>query len=84
MVSPAQEEMIQELTSQLARVDHLTREGKTTTLHLITRDAADEEREGVERQCEALRAALREKDSEIQQREAVIAEKSTESEHSQP
>ncbi|EJD05685.1 uncharacterized protein FOMMEDRAFT_153019 [Fomitiporia mediterranea MF3/22] len=67
-----QEEMIQELTSQLARVDALTREGKTSTLHFLTREAADEERRGVERQVEKLKQALKEKDRVIGEKDATI------------
>ncbi|KAL5529355.1 hypothetical protein ACEPAG_5340 [Sanghuangporus baumii] len=68
----AQEEMIQELTSQLARVDSLTREGKISTLHFLTREAADEERRGVERQVEKLKQALRDKDKVIAEKDATI------------
>ena len=70
--------MIQELTSQLARVDSLTREGKTSTLHFITREAADDERRVVERQNEALKQSLREKDQEIQKRDMTIQEHTAE------
>lgn len=70
--------MIQELTSQLARVDSLTREGKTSTLHFITREAADEERRVLERQNEALKQSLREKDQEIQKRDMTVQEHTAE------
>ncbi|PAV23500.1 hypothetical protein PNOK_0056800 [Pyrrhoderma noxium] len=72
------EEMIRELTSQLSRVDSLTREGKTSTLHFLTREAADEERRGVERQVEQLKAKLKEKDLIIAEREATISDKDAE------
>ena len=74
--------MIKELTSQLARVDSLTVEGKTSTLHLITREMADEERRGVERQNDALKQALHEKDQEIQKRDMTIQEHTAESTYS--
>ena len=74
----ASEEMIRELTSQLSRVDSLTREGKTSTLHFLTREAADEERRGVERQVEQLKAKLKEKDLIIAEREATISDKDAE------
>lgn len=73
--------MIKELTSQLARVDNLTVEGKTSTLHLITQETADEERRGVERQNEALKQALRERDQEIQKRDMTIQEHTSESKY---
>ena len=72
--------MIRELSSQLARVDSLTREGKTSTLHFLTREAADEERRGVERQVEKLKQALNEKDKIIAEKESTIREQGNESE----
>lgn len=77
----AQEEMIQELTSQLARVDSLTKEGKMSTLHFLTREAADEERKGVERQVTKLKHALGEKDKVIVEKEATINNQAAESEY---
>lgn len=77
--SVAQEEMIQELTSQLARVDSLTKEGKISTLHFLTREAADEERRGVERQVEKLKQALRDRDKTISERDATINSQAEES-----
>lgn len=71
----AQEEMIAELTSQLARVDSLTREGKTSTLHFLTREAADEERRGLETELAHLRAALRAKDQELEGKDAQIRDR---------
>lgn len=68
-----QEEMIGELTSQLARVNVLIQDGKTSTLHFITREAADEERKGIERQYEKLKETLKGKDN-------IIAERDEESE----
>ena len=75
IINIAQEEMIQELTSQLARVDSLTREGKTSTLHFLTREAADEERRGLETELAHVRAALRAKDKELEERDAQIKER---------
>ncbi|TDL25043.1 hypothetical protein BD410DRAFT_896611 [Rickenella mellea] len=69
-----QEEMIQELTSQLARVDALTREGKTSTLHFLTREAAEEERRGIEREVERLKDQLKQKDVVIAERDRKIVE----------
>lgn len=66
--------MIQELTSSLARVDSLTSEGKTSTLHFLTREAADEERRGVEREVERLKEALADKDKLIAARDHAIRE----------
>ncbi|KAI5121022.1 hypothetical protein M0805_005967 [Coniferiporia weirii] len=73
-----QEESIKEMTSQLARIDSLTREGKTSTLHFLTREAADEERRDIERQVDQLRKALREKENDIAERDAAIDERDLE------
>ncbi|KAH8117176.1 hypothetical protein DFH11DRAFT_1724238 [Phellopilus nigrolimitatus] len=73
-----QEEMIQEQTSQLARVDSLTREGKTSTLHFLTREAADEERRGIERQAEKLKETIKEKEKVIAERESTINDQEVE------
>lgn len=67
--------MIQELTSQLARVDTLTREGKTSTLHFLTREAADEERRGIERQVAQIKEALSNKDKTIAEMNRAIRER---------
>lgn len=75
----AQEESLKEMTSQLARVDALTREGKTTTLHILTREAADEERRELDRELERLRAALKEKDKIISERDTIINDRDQES-----
>ena len=66
--------MIDELTSQLARVDSLTRAGKTSTLHFLTREAADEERRGLEKKLQSLNETITEKDQEIAHREAKLSE----------
>ena len=70
-----QEEMIQELTSQLARVDSLTHEGKTSTLHFLTREAADEERRGLEAELTRLKEKLKEKDDELKAKDSQITER---------
>ena len=57
----------------MARVDSLKREGKTSTLHFLSREAADEERRGVERDLQKLQASLAEKDKEIAERDRRIA-----------
>lgn len=61
--------MIGELTSQLARVNTLIQEGKTSTLHFITREAADEERKTIDRQNEKLKGLVKEKDKLLQDRD---------------
>ncbi|THH10846.1 hypothetical protein EW145_g1046 [Phellinidium pouzarii] len=73
-----QEESIKEMTSQLARIDSLTREGKTSTLHFLTREAADEERRDIERLVDQLQEALKKKDKIIAGRDATINERDVE------
>lgn len=78
-LNPVQEESLKEMTSQLARVDALSREGKTTTLHILTREAADEERRELDRELERLKAALKDKDRIISERDATIRDRDQES-----
>ena len=66
--------MIEELTSQLARVDSMSRSGKTSTLHFLTREAADEERRGLERKLQSLTETIAEKDWAVSERDAKIIE----------
>ncbi len=72
--------MIRELTSQLARVDSLTRAGKTSTLHFLTREAADEERRGLEKELRRLQDVIKEKDAIIAERESRILDRERTSE----
>jgi hypothetical protein len=72
-LSPAQEQLISELTNQLARVDKLTRGNKFSTLKFITRDAADEEKRVVEREVARLRDLDKAKDATIVSRDQHIA-----------
>ena len=75
--SVAQEQMIRELTSQLARVDSLNREGKTSTLHFLTREAADEERRGLQSEVERLEEVVEEQKKTIATWDAKIRELDT-------
>jgi hypothetical protein len=66
--------LIQELTSQLARVEPLARSGKTSLLHFLTRDAADEEQRGLEDQVNRWKDIASAKDAIIAEKEKRIAE----------
>lgn len=59
----------------------MTQAGKTSTLHFLTREAAEEERKGLDRELQRLREAIKEKDVVIAQKDAKIAdqEKSSQS-----
>ncbi|KAJ8700007.1 hypothetical protein PTI98_003075 [Pleurotus ostreatus] len=67
-----QQETIQELTSHLARVEPLSRSGTGSVLHLLTRDAADEEKKALASEITQLKATIVEKDSVIAERDKRI------------
>ncbi|KAG9226199.1 hypothetical protein CCMSSC00406_0005110 [Pleurotus cornucopiae] len=67
-----QQETIQELTSHLARVEPLSRSGTGSVLHLLTRDAADEEKKALVSEITQLKATIIEKDSVIAERDKRI------------
>lgn len=70
----AQEKLIQELTSQLARVEPLARSGKTSLLHFLTRDAADEEQRGLENEIHRWKDIAKAKEAIIAEKDRRIAE----------
>ncbi|KAK0239893.1 hypothetical protein EDD85DRAFT_823717 [Armillaria nabsnona] len=75
----AQDALIRELTSNLAKKEPLIREGKTSVLHLMTREAVDEEKETLERDVQRYKGRvevcdrdLKEKDKKILEQEQTI------------
>jgi hypothetical protein len=70
----AQEKLIQELTSQLARVEPLARSGKTSLLHFLTRDAANEEQRALEDEVNRWENIAKAKDAVILEKDRRIAE----------
>lgn len=70
----AQDALIKELTSQLARVEPLSRTGQAVALHFLTREAADEEKRAVEQDMSRLQEVIKEKDSVIDKKTKSIAE----------
>jgi hypothetical protein len=70
----AQEKLIQELTSQLARVEPLARSGKTSLLHFLTRDAADQEQRGLENEVNRWKDIAKAKDAIIAEKDKRITE----------
>ncbi|KAI6028500.1 hypothetical protein F5J12DRAFT_960023 [Pisolithus orientalis] len=64
-----QDALVRELTSQLARIEPLSRTGQNVALHFLTREAADEEKRAVEQEIVQLRDV-------IKQRDAVISDQS--------
>jgi len=69
-----QEDLIKELTSQLARVDHLTKTGQTAAVQFLTREAADEEKRGAEEEVTRLREVIKQKDRMLVEKDKKIAE----------
>ncbi|KAK0210995.1 hypothetical protein DFS33DRAFT_344094 [Desarmillaria ectypa] len=75
----AQDAIIKELTSNLAKKEPLIREGRTSVLHLMTREAVDEEKETLERDVQRYKGRvevcdrdLKEKDKKILEQEQTI------------
>jgi len=73
MSALAQDELIKELTTQIARLTPLLKEGLGSTIHFLTREAADEEKRMLEERLEKSKEALRQKDAVIKDKDARIA-----------
>ena len=69
----AQEELIKELTTQIARLTPMLKEGRASTVHFLTREAADEEKRILEERLEKAKEALMQKDAVIKDKDARIA-----------
>lgn len=62
------------MNSQLARTEPLTRSGNSSVLHLLTRDAADEEKRLIEKELVRWKDVSKEKDGIIMDKDSRIAE----------
>ncbi|KAK1217407.1 hypothetical protein PQX77_019947 [Marasmius sp. AFHP31] len=71
----AKEKLINELNSALAKVEPLSKSGKSSVLNLLTREAADEEKKGVLHQVSKLKEAIAQRDVAIQEKDKLIKEK---------
>ena len=71
--APAQEELIKELTTQIARLTPMFEQGRGSIVHFLTREAADEEKHVLEERLEKAKEALRQKDAVIKDKDARIA-----------
>ncbi|KAI0006192.1 hypothetical protein BJV74DRAFT_880485 [Russula compacta] len=69
----AQEELIKELTTQITRLTPMSKEGRTSTLHFLTREAADEEKRMLEKRLEKAEEVLKQKDVVIKDKDARIS-----------
>lgn len=72
MCQVAQDDTIQELRKSLSRSDALSRTGAGTSLHFLTREMADEEKQNVQREVNRLKKMVKEKDNVIDEKEVHI------------
>ncbi|KAK0451114.1 hypothetical protein EV421DRAFT_1899338 [Armillaria borealis] len=70
----AQDALIRELTSNLAKKEPLIREGKTSVLHLMTREAVDEEKETLERDVQRYKGRVEVCDRDLKEKDKTILE----------
>ncbi|KAG7448039.1 uncharacterized protein BT62DRAFT_1003814 [Guyanagaster necrorhizus] len=70
----AQDAIIRELTSNLAKKEPLMREGKTSMLHLMTREAVDEEKETLERDVQRYKGRVEVCDRDLKEKDKRILE----------
>ncbi|KAK0196865.1 hypothetical protein F5146DRAFT_1013264 [Armillaria mellea] len=70
----AQDALIRELTSNLAKKEPLIREGKTSVLHLMTREAVEEEKETLERDVQRYKGRMEVCDRDLKERDKKILE----------
>jgi hypothetical protein len=69
----AKEELIKELTVQIARLNPMLKEGRDSTVHFLTREAADEEKRILDERLEKAKETLKQKDAVIKDKDARIA-----------
>ncbi|KAI0929030.1 hypothetical protein AcV5_006410 [Taiwanofungus camphoratus] len=69
-----QESLINELTSQLAKVKTLSGSEKKYMLHFLTREAADEEKEAIEREVGRWKDVVKDRDIRLADKDKRIAE----------
>lgn len=69
-----QDALVRELTSQLARIEPLSRTGQNVALHFLTREAADEEKKTVEQEIVQVRDVVKQKDLVISEQSKRIDE----------
>ncbi|OCH85692.1 hypothetical protein OBBRIDRAFT_797914 [Obba rivulosa] len=68
-----QASLIQELTSQIARLKTSTASEKGWALHFLTREAADEEKAALEQELRKLKDQIRQRDVQLAQKDKEIA-----------
>ncbi|KAL0573374.1 hypothetical protein V5O48_008593 [Marasmius crinis-equi] len=73
----AKDKLIHELNSALARVEPMSKTGRTSVLNLLTREAADEEKRTVLHEVNRLKEDIAQRDVVIQEKNKLISEKET-------
>ncbi|KAF5373733.1 hypothetical protein D9758_000756 [Tetrapyrgos nigripes] len=77
----AKDKMINELNSALARIEPLSRQGKTSIIHLLTREAADLEKRQIEEELTHWKDLAQRREgiinNTVKEKDAIIAEKET-------
>jgi hypothetical protein len=73
ILAPAQEELIQELTTQISRLTPMLKEGRMSTLPLLTNEAANKEKRILEERLREVQEELRKKDGVIKDKDTRIA-----------
>ncbi|KAF8590050.1 hypothetical protein K439DRAFT_1382683 [Ramaria rubella] len=68
------DDTIQELQASLSRVDALSQSGGTTSLHFLTRETAEEEKQDVQREVLKLKKSLQDKEYLIAEKDSKIRE----------
>jgi hypothetical protein len=74
MYNLAQDDTIEELQLSLSRVDALSRSSGSTSLHFLTRETADEEKQDIQREVNKLKKVIKEKDKTISEKEIKTKE----------
>lgn len=62
------------MQKSLSRADPLSRSSGGTSLHFLTRETADEEKQEVQREVSKLKKIIKEKDNRIDEKEVHIKE----------
>jgi hypothetical protein len=72
--SAAQETLINDLNSRLARVEPMARSGKSAILEFFSREAVDAEKKSLVKENAALSASIRDRDTSISEKNKKIEE----------
>jgi len=70
----AEDALIKELTTQLTRLEPLSRTGQAVALHFLTREAADEEKRAAEQDISRLQEVVKAKESLVDEKSKRIVE----------